>query len=142
MQHLSPEAFLTPAYQKLHNSGLFAVSDPNKANPWAFVRSARIPGGLRHAPHQKLHDPEKGAPVDYGQENMFTAPDFKRKLEVAGFLVKSVGYSGFMGTSFFPEKALRKKNLSRFLVLVETAVRKIPLVKSLGSIYTAIAVKE
>jgi len=137
-----PEAFLSLAYRTLCRGGLLAVSDPNKANPWAFVRSARIRGGLRQAPHQRFHDPEKGAPVDYGQENIFTVRRFKKKLEDAGFRVKSVGYSGFMGTSFLPEKALRKQNLSRFLILAETAARRIPPVKYLGSIYTVIAGKE
>jgi len=137
-----PEAFLNLAYQRLKTDGLLIVSDPNKKNPWAFVRSVRIRGGLRHAPHQRFRDPEKGAPVDYGQENIFTAPGFKRELEKAGFRVKSLCYSGFMGTSFFPENALRKKLFSRFLISVEKSARKIPFVKSLGSIYTAIAVKE
>ena len=102
----------------------------------------RIRGGLRHAPHQRFRDPKRGVPVDYGQENIFAALCFIRKLEKAGFRVKSVDYSGFMGTSFFPGKALRKKLGSRFLISVEKSASKIPIVKSLGSIYTVVAVKE
>lgn len=142
ISHIHPaEDFLDLTYRKLKKSGKIIISDPNRLNPLAWVRSVKIRGSLKHKTHQRFKDPETGRPVDYGQERIFSASRMQQMLIERGFQIERAYVSGFMGTSFIPGPLLLKKSVVRFLDSFERTVRKIPPVSSFGSLFTIVASK-
>jgi SAM-dependent methyltransferase len=142
ISHIHPaEEFLSLARQRLTEGGRLIISDPNRISPLAWLRSVKIRGSLRHKPHQRFKDPETGQPVDYGQERIFSVIAARMLLRRFGFRVQEVHVTGFMGTSLLPRRALEKRNSLRLLSSLDKAAKHIPVLKSLGSIYTIVAVK-
>jgi len=142
ISHIHPaEEFLSLARERLTKGGRLIISDPNRISPLAWLRSVRIRGSLRHRPHQRFKDPETGLPVDYGQERIFSVRAARRLLRRFGFRVQEVHVTGFMGTSLIPRRALEMRISFRLLSSLDKAAKRMPLLKSLGSIYTIVAVK-
>jgi SAM-dependent methyltransferase len=142
ISHIFPqEGFFRLAYEKLNPGGKFIISDPNSLNPLAWLRAAKIRGSFRHTPHQRFDDPETGIPTDYGQEQILSLPAIKKKLGHAGFHLKTLDISGFMGSSFLPKGVLRQKAAAGLLHLWQKTWRATPGLRRLGSIYTIVAEK-
>jgi SAM-dependent methyltransferase len=143
ISHIYPsEKFLQLALEKLNKDGKIIITDPNKINPLAWLRSIKIRGSIKHTPHQKFKDPETHKPVDYGQEKIYTMPQIKKLLRKINFKVEKIQFSGFMGTSFLPKSLVIKKSISKTLATLQKIIRKIPILRSLGSIYTIVAAKK
>lgn len=136
-----PDQFLRFALGSLRIGGKVIVSDPNRANPLAFLRSVLIRGSFRHKTHQRFKDPESGAPVPYGQEHISSSFRMAATLRDVGFVVEGVVMSGFMGTTVFPGWALQPPLCSTAIAKLGLALARIPLVKQFGTIYTIVARK-
>ncbi len=136
-----PEDFFRLAFEKIEPGGVLGISDPNPMNILAWWRSVRIRGSLVHRPHRKFHDPHTGSPVDYGQENLLTASRLRRSLRLAGFSAVKIHFSGFMGSSLWPELLLRASFAPPFLRRVQKMARAIPGLNRLGTTYTLLASK-
>lgn len=142
ISHIHPaEEFLSLARRRLTTGGRLIISDPNRISPLAWLRSVKIRGSIRHKPHQRFKDPETGWPVDYGQERIFSVRAARRLLRRFGFRIQEVHVTGFMGTSLLPRKALETRTSLRLLSSLDKAAKRVPVLKSLGSIYTIVAVK-
>ncbi len=133
-----PEAFLLQARRRLRPGGVLALSDPNQANPLAWLRAVLIRGSLRHEPHQEFNDPESGAPVDYGQEKIYTVFRMARLLKTAGFAVERVSSAGFLATTWTSGSRRPPLGPAALLTFQET-VRRIPVLRRMGSNYTILA---
>jgi SAM-dependent methyltransferase len=136
-----PEKFFHLCREKLKDGGKLIVSDPNELNPLAFIRSMRIRGGIVHKPHQKFSDPETRRPVDVGQEKIFNIFRIRKLLEASGFQIKAIDISGFMGSSVLPKSFLLKDKAAGLLGRYQRIAQRIPILRSLGSIYTLVATK-
>jgi len=136
-----PEKFLRLCWRKINKDGKLIISDPNSLNPLALLRSMKIRGSVIHRPHQKFLDPDTWQPADVGQEKIFNIFRIKKLLEAAGFRIQAVEMSGFMGSSLLPQAFFDKEKFVRSLERYQKLVRRIPLLRSLGSIYTLIATK-
>ncbi len=142
VSHIYPQAdFFKLAFEKLSPGGKLIISDPNRLNPLAWLRAAKIRGSFRHRPHQRFEDPETGAPTEYGQEQIFTLAAIQNQLKQAGFRVKSLDISGFMGSSFLPDLVLRQPAAAGVLQLWQKTCRAVPGFRRMGSIYTIVAEK-
>jgi hypothetical protein len=130
------------ARRKLKKGGKIIISDPNALSPLAWLRSVKIRGSIKHKTHQRFKDPETGSPVDYGQERIFAVSALRKMLIEKGFRVQCVNISGFMGTSVIPNALLRKKSMERFLAAFERNIRKVPFMRSFGSVFTIVASAE
>lgn len=137
-----PENFLDMAVKKLQANGKIFITDPNKINPLAWIRSMKIRGSITHSPHRKFRDPETSQPVEYGQERIFLIPQIKKLLGKAGMKIESLRFSGFMGTSLLPTSWVIKRNFFKIQGMLQRTLRQIPVLRSMGSIYTIGAVKK
>lgn len=137
-----PDVFLDLARRKLKKGGKIIISDPNGLSPLAWLRSVKIRGSFKYKTHRRFKDPETGSPVDYGQERIFPVFGLKKMLIEKGFRIKRINISGFMGTSFIPDVLLLKKPIVRFLGSFERNIRKVPLMSSMGSVFTIVANKD
>jgi 2-polyprenyl-3-methyl-5-hydroxy-6-metoxy-1,4-benzoquinol methylase len=142
VSHIFPqEDFFKFAWNKLKPGGKLIISDPNRLNPLAWLRAARIRGSFRHKPHQRFSDPETRTATDYGQEQILTLRTVHKKLEQAGFRLKRQDISGFMGSTFLPNTLLRQPLAAELLHLWQNICRSLPGIRRLGSIYTIVAEK-
>ena len=137
-----PESFFRVAFHKLKPGGRLIVSDPNRLNPLAWLRSVRIRGSVSHAPHKKFRDPETGMPIDYGQEQIFSVFQLKLILASVGFSVTRTYVSGFLCTSLLPRAVVSSKIGYMLLARLQQLAMSTPVIRGLGSIYTIVAVKK
>jgi len=143
ISHIHPvDEFFRLARLKLSEGGKLIITDPNPLNPLALARSIRIRGSLVPRPHRRFRDPETGEPADYGQERILPLFKLRRDLRKAGFSLTRSDMTGFMGSSLLPDALLGSPSAARFLIGFQTAMKRIPGLRSLGSIYTAVAVKD
>ena len=136
-----PEKFLDLAYSKLNKGGRLIISDPNKINPLAWLRSVRIRGSLSHAPHTRFLDPETRQPVEYGQEKIYSARTMKKILIESGFHPERIHISGFLGSNLLPKTIARNPRLTDAIKRMPHIIRKLPVFRGLGSLYTIVAQK-
>ncbi|GEM_PF-2224291 len=136
-----PEKFLDLAYSKLNKGGWLVISDPNKINPLAWLRSVRIRGSLSHAPHTRFLDPETRQPVEYGQEKIYSARTMKKILIGSGFHPERIHISGFLGSNLLPKTIARNPRLTDAIKRTPHIIRRIPVLRGLGSLYTITAQK-
>jgi len=142
ISHIYPlEKFISLAYKKLNNNGKLIVSDPNKINPVALLRSIKIRGSLFHRTHRKFQDPDTHKPVDYSQEKIFSANKFQNILKSYGFTIDNILITGFLGTSLLPKSFVAHNNIYKTMLIMKDIPRKIPFIRNLGSLYTITAVK-
>ena len=137
-----PEKFFQTCRQKITDDGKLIISDPNSLNPLALIRSIKIRGSIVHQPHQKFRDPETRLPADVGQEKIFNIFRIRKLLEASGFRIKAIDVSGFMGSSLLPQSLLHKEKAARLLERYQRIAQRTPIFRSLGSIYTLVAVKK
>jgi SAM-dependent methyltransferase len=143
VSHIYPqEEFFRISFDRLNPGGTLIVSDPNRLNPLAWLRAVKIRGSIRHEPHQRFEDPETGIPTDYGQEQIYTLLGVKKELRRAGFHLKCLDVSGFMGSSLLPAPVLRGSGTSSLLRAWQIVCRALPGIRRLGSIYTIVAEKQ
>jgi SAM-dependent methyltransferase len=136
-----PESFFRVALEKLKPGGRLIVSDPNSLNLLAWLRSVRIRGSVRHAPHRRFRDPETDVPVDYGQEQVFSVFRLKMLLASVGFRVRRTDVSGFLCTSILPQVVVTSRIGYVLLSRVQQIARATPVIRGLGSVYTVVAEK-
>lgn len=137
-----PDEFLSLVYRRLKNRGKLIISDPNRLNPSAWVKSIRIRGSIRERTHKKFADPETGVPVDVGEEIIFSVFLMAKKLAKIGFRIQKIRMSGFMGSSWLPRSLLNHHGAQKLLVAFQKSLQRTPLVRYLGSVYTIVAVKD
>ncbi len=137
-----PEKFLALAFDRLRPGGALIVSDPNTLNPYAWLSGIRIRGSLRHAPKRIFTDPWSGEVIDYGQENRFRVGTMTSKMKTAGFQIRAVHMSGFLGSTLWPPRLAARPFFIGFMTDLQNAARKAPLLARLGSNYTILAAKE
>lgn len=136
-----PEKFFQICRQKISDDGKLIISDPNRLNPLALIRSMKIRGSIVHKPHKKFLDPETRQPADVGQEKIFNIFRIRKLLKAAGFQIKAIDVSGFMGSSLLPRSLFHKEKAARLLGRYQRIVQRTPILRSLGSIYTLVATK-
>jgi len=142
ISHIHPvEEFFRLAHARLADGGKLIVTDPNPMNPLALVRSVRIRGTILHRPHRRFRDPETGEPAEYGQERILPLFKLRRDLMKAGFFIEGLEMTGFMGSSLLPASILESPSAGRFLIGFQKTMKRIPVIRSLGSIFTVVAVK-
>jgi SAM-dependent methyltransferase len=134
-----PERFLALARGRLAPGGVLAVSDPNRANPVAWLRAALIRGSIRHVPHRKYSDPEMGTPVDFGQEMITSVRGMTRWLAQAGYALDTVSVGGFFGSSVLPMAWRLRRIPVGFFLGFERIIGRTPILRRLGSNYTILA---
>jgi len=137
-----PESFLKLTFEKLNPGGRLVISDPNSLNPVAWARSIKIRGSIKHVPHRRFKDPETEIPVDYGQEQIFSPFRLKKLLSESGFRIVETHVSGFLCTSLLPQSIILSSNAFRILSKLQSIAKRIPAIRSLGSIYAIVAMKE
>lgn len=143
ISHIYPaDEFLDLAFSSLNKGGKLIITDPNRINPVAWLRSIKIRGALIHKPHMNFKDPESGVPVEYGQERIYSVFGLEKILRRTGFKIKKTHMSGFMGTSLFPQSWLDKKPVYRLMSFSHNVLRNLPLISLAGSTFTIVAVKE
>jgi SAM-dependent methyltransferase len=136
-----PEEFLALAFDRLRHGGALIVADPNTLNPYAWLSGIKIRGAIRHTPKRVFTDPWSGEPVDYGQENRFSVGAMKNKMAAAGFEIRAVHMSGFLGSTLWPEALAARPSFVGLMTGFQSAIRKIPPLTRLGANYTILAVK-
>jgi len=142
ISHIYPQQdFFRLVRNRLNSGGKLIISDPNCLNPLAWLRAVKIRGSIRHKPHRRFKDPETDAPTDYGQEQIYTLPGIKKQLKQAGFHLQSIEMSGFMGSSFLPDRMLKERKAAPLLQAWQDICRALPGIRGLGSIYTIVAEK-
>ncbi len=134
-----PEGFLALAREKLAPDGILALSDPNRANPVAWLRAVRIRGSIRHTPHRDFTDPELGTPVDYGREQIRSVGGMKRLLEKAGYRVVRTDVAGYLASTLFPEARRERRAAVALSLAFQRAAGRIPGLRRLGANYTILA---
>lgn len=134
-----PQEFLFRAGPRLAPDGVLGLSDPNLANPFAWLRAVRIRGSIRHSPHHRFRDPESGEPVDYGQEKIFSVFGLERLLRRTGYRVEAAHVSGFLGARLIPESWRDRRLPAGTLCAFQRGAEKIPLLRRLGANYTILA---
>lgn len=134
-----PEKFLTLARERLAPGGRLAVSDPNRANPVAWLRAVRIRGSIRHEPHREFHDPELGTPVDYGQEQIHSVRGMERLLARTGYRVERTEVAGFLASSVFPGSWRDRRAPTAVFLGFQRAAGRLPVLRRLGANYTILA---
>jgi len=134
-----PEDFLSSARLRLAPGGVLALSDPNKANPVAWLRAVLIRGSVRHSPHLEFRDPESGLPVAYGQEKIYSVSGMKRLLRRSGYAVDRISVAGFLGTTLLPAAWRGRTGIASALLAFQKAAGLLPLLRRWGSNYTILA---
>lgn len=134
-----PERFLALARGRLSPGGILAVSDPNRANPVAWLRAVRIRGSIHHEPHREFNDPESGTPVEYGRELIHSIRAMERLLVRTGFRVERSQTAGFLASTLVP-KSWRNRRMPVALALaLQKAAGRIPVLRRFGANYTILA---
>jgi SAM-dependent methyltransferase len=136
-----PEDFFRSAFDTLKPGGRLIISDPNSLNPLAWLRSVKIRGSIRHAPHRRFRDPETDLPVDYGQERIFSLFTLKLLLASVGFTISRTHVSGFLCTSLLPRAVVTKRIAYTIFSRLQRVAMSMPVIRGLGSIYTLVAIK-
>lgn len=140
VSHIHPlEDFLLLAKQHLSPGGLLITSDPNALNPLAMYRALRIRGTLRYPLRVKGQDHATGQPVYEAVERIFSVSGYTCLLATAGFTVRQVSMSGFLGASFIPSSLHASKPVLRVLTSFQDVLRSIPILKLMGTVYTVVA---
>jgi SAM-dependent methyltransferase len=134
-----PERFLALARERLAPGGILALSDPNRANPVAWLRAVRIRGSIRHEPHREFRDPELGTPVEYGRELIHSVRAMERLLERTGFRVERIQTAGFLASTLIPGAWRTRRLPAAAARAVQSASARIPLLRRLGANYTILA---
>jgi lactam utilization protein B len=78
---------------------------------------------------------------EVAEERLFSVPALKRKLKKAGFLVQRIDMHGFMGSPILPERWHSSRQAAARLVLFQRIMKRLPLLRLLGSSMTVTASK-
>ena len=134
-----PERFLALARKRLAPGGILAVSDPNRANPVAWIRAVRIRGSIRHEPHREFRDPESGVPVEYGRELIRSIRAMERLLIRTGYRVERSQAAGFLASTIVPPSWRNRRFPVALALSFQRAAGRLPILRRLGSNYTILA---
>lgn len=142
ISHVHPaEEFIRLAFERLNDDGFLIISDSNALNPVSCYRSARMRGSLRWYSYKQRSSANHGKPVEIAEERIFSVFSMKCKLKKAGFKIEYVDISGFMGSYILPPKILESKWISNIMISFQNTMKKIPILRLLGSNFTVIAAK-
>jgi 2-polyprenyl-3-methyl-5-hydroxy-6-metoxy-1,4-benzoquinol methylase len=142
ISHIHPaEDFLQLAFNQLPDKGLLIISDSNALNPVSWLRSWHIRGSMRWYTYQQVPAVEGEEIVEVAEERIFSLFRFKKKLLSAGFNIKTVEVSGFMGSYLIPNTMLSNQRLSKALIAFQQIMKKTPILRLLGSNFTVVASK-
>jgi 2-polyprenyl-3-methyl-5-hydroxy-6-metoxy-1,4-benzoquinol methylase len=134
-----PERFLALARERLAPGGILAVSDPNRANPVAWLRAVRIRGSIHHEPHREFNDPQSGTPVEYGRELIHSIRAMERLLVRTGFRVEKAQTAGFLASTLVPGSWRNRRVPVALALTLQTAAARIPVLRRFGANYTILA---
>ena len=134
-----PEHFLALARERLAPGGILAVSDPNRANPVAWLRAVRIRGSIHHEPHREFNDPESGAPVEYGRELIHSIRAMERLLVRTGFRVEKAQTAGFLASTLVPRSWRSRRLPAAAALAFQSAASRMPILRRFGANYTILA---
>ncbi len=137
-----PDRFFDLARRVLGDNGRLLISDPNARNPVALWRSVSLRGSVRRRPHTRHLDPETGRPVEYAEEHITSPRALARALSQSGFSVQRVDVSGFMATTLLPRRLLAMPAVQRAVTGLAGAAPHLPVLRSLGSVFTLVAAPE
>lgn len=140
ISHVHPaEKFLRLAFNSLYADGVLIVSDSNALNPVSVYRSCRLRRSLICYTYKQPYDKNCAEPVEVAEERIFSIFSLKNKLIRAGFKIEIIQISGFMGSYIFPKNLLSKQRLSNMLIFFQSIMKKVPILRLLGSNFTIVA---
>lgn len=143
ISHIHPaEEFLELVRERLDPGGLLVISDANALNPRSLFGGMFLRKSVKRAPLRSFIDPATGLPVNYAEEKRFTVPGMIVRLRAAGFRIERVEMCGFMGTTIFPRWLIHLPAAAHFLLAFQEILRRTPVLRYLGSIYTIVAAKK
>lgn len=135
LSHIEPaEKFLQQAATSLQPGGRLIISDSHLLNPLMMMRllQLRLRGVAAHSHRITVN----GQTIAYAQERLFTPGTLVRDLRRAGFIKIRTYYYGYM-----PPQLAHFPTLYAATTPFETLFRRLPLVRTLGALYTLEASK-
>ncbi len=142
VSHIHPaEAFFDAAFQGLNPEGLLIIADANALNPVARWRAARIRGGKDWYVHRQFKLLDDAPHDQVAEERLFSSRKLQFMLRQAGFRIRQLEMHGFLGSFFLPRCWQANPRLAKIMTGFQEGVRRIPLIRSLGSSMTVVAVK-
>ncbi len=140
ISHIHPaETFFQEARASLNPRGLLVISDSNSLNPLARLRASRIRGASDWYVHRQFKLMDDASHDEVSEERLFSVPEFSRKLREAGFVVHAIDMNGFMGSQILLKRWHNSPLVAAHLVLFQGIMKKLPLLRLLGSNMTIIA---
>jgi SAM-dependent methyltransferase len=134
LSHVHPaEDFIAMIGDVLEPPAQVMIVESNPTNPAVAVGHIREWKGFRYAVTRDHVDPRSGAVVPYAHERTFAPGHLGGLLAREGFEVESLEFGGFVGGSVLPERAMDV--LGRPLLGLDSALRRMPVIRRLGGYY-------
>ena len=135
ISHIDPaESFLTNVSENLGSAGYLVISDSHVLNPTVAWRTYKL---RQHGIATYTYKPTStGETISYARERLFTVGRLSKMLKWAGFQSVQTQLS-----IFFPPALAYSSLLFRLCIKCDYVLNRIPLLRHLGGIYTAVASK-
>lgn len=131
ISHIYPiDSFIKRACYLLRSGGLLIISDTNILNPVARLQLFSVRRGV----FESL-DPETGEKIKYANENIQNPHGLSSIIRKNGFNVQKIDFSVFLHPSVFKENTINK------IYKMEKWINRIPVLRSIGVVYTITGVK-
>ena len=134
ISHIDPaEGFLESVAEALDSPGRLVISDSHLGNPMMAWRVWRLrTSGVAERTSKMVR--QQG--LSYAQERLFTVNKLSRLLRSAGFRTVQTQL-----VVYFPPALARFSSLFKVCMWFDALLSRIPLIRSLGGIYTIVASK-
>jgi SAM-dependent methyltransferase len=143
ISHIHPaEEFFKKAYDSLPDGCLFIIAESNALNPISWYRACKIRGSSSWYVHKIFKQIDDKEHDKVAEERIFTIFQVREKLMEAGFIIKNIHMSGFIGSNILPDKLLKNKLITDSMIFINGVMQKMPILKYLGANYTIVAVKK
>jgi 2-polyprenyl-3-methyl-5-hydroxy-6-metoxy-1,4-benzoquinol methylase len=135
ISHIDPaESFLTSVSENLGSAGYLVISDSHLLNPTMAWRTYKL--RQRGIATYTYKPTSTGETISYARERLFTVGRLSKMLKWAGFQSVQTQLS-----IFFPPALAYSSLLFRLCIKCDYVLNRIPLLRHLGGIYTAVASK-
>ncbi len=136
ISHIYPtEKFLKVAHSVLKPGGKILISDPNAANLIIQLKLIKEVGLKRG--RVKRIDPQTNKEIEESCEKILVPSKLKKMMKENGFVIEKINYSIFLPPILFSSfKAVNN------IYKLEKILNKIPIIRSMGAIYTIVGVKK